>query len=183
MKIVAVCGSLRKESFNRKLLRALADRAPDGVDVEFADWSAVPVYDGDLEAAGFPAAVTALQDHLASADALLIASPEYNGGVPGALKNALDWCTRNGRMAEVFGGRPTALTGATPGGVGTRFAQAAWLQTFRQLGVDAWMAGQLYVAQAHTLFDDDGQLTDDDMAERCTRFMAGFTAFAARRGA
>jgi NAD(P)H-dependent FMN reductase len=180
MEIMAFCGSLRRASLNRRLLDALADHAPAGTSVSVLDWRAVPVFDQDLEDEAFPAAVTALQDAIESGDALLIVSPEYNGGVPGGLKNAIDWCTRGGRMREVFGGRPTALAGATPGGGGTRHAQTAWLQTFRVLGVDAWMAGQLYVPRAHTLFDADGRLDDAAMGERLTRFMTGFTAFAQR---
>lgn len=183
MKIVAVCGSLRAKSVNRMLLRALAERAGDGVSVEIAEITGIPVYDGDLEANGMPAAVTALQDRIAAADALLIGSPEYNGGVPGPLKNAIDWCSRGGRMAEVFGGRPTGLVGATPGQGGTRHAQQAWLQTFRVLGVDPWLSGQLYVGGAGSLFDGQGALTDEATAKRCATYMAGFVAFVNARRA
>lgn len=181
MRIVAVCGSLRADSLNRKLLRALAERAPDGVAVEIAEIRGIPVYDGDLEAEGMPGVVTALQDRIAAADGLILGSPEYNGGVPGPLKNAIDWCSRGGRMNAVFGGRPTGLVGATPGGGGTRHAQQAWLQTFRVLGVDPWLSGQLYVGGARSLFDDAGALTDEATARRCSTWMEGFTAFVRAR--
>lgn len=180
MKIVAVCGSLRKASFNRKLLGVLQRSAPDGVQVEIHGLEGIPVYDGDVEAEGMPAAVTALQDAIAGCDGLLIGSPEYNGGVPGPLKNGIDWCSRGGRMDEVFKGRPTALVGATPGGGGTRHAQQAWLQTFRVLGVDPWLAGQLYVGGVHKLFDGD-QLADEATEHRCARFMEQFAGFVRER--
>lgn len=181
MQIVALCGSIRKKSLNRMLLQALADRAPDGVKVSVVGIEGIPVYDGDLEASGMPAAVTALQDRIAAADALILGSPEYNGGVPGPLKNAIDWCSRGGRMDEVFAGRPTGLVGATPGPGGTRHAQQAWLQTFRVLGVEPWLAGQLYVNGAGSLFGEDGALTDEATAKRCVKYMQGFTAFVRSR--
>jgi len=181
VKIVALCGSLRRDSLNRKLLKALAARAPEGVEVELAELHGIPVYDGDLEGEAFPEAVTALQDRIAAADGLLIGSPEYNGGVPGPLKNGIDWCTRGGRMQEVFGGRPVAICGATPGGGGTRHSQQSWLQTFRVLGVDPWTAGQLYVARAGSLFDDDGGITDDRTERHIAGFIEGFAAFVRAR--
>jgi len=181
MKVVAICGSLRAASLNRKLLRALAAASPDGMDVELAELHGIPVYDGDLEQRAFPEAVTALQDRLAAADAILLGSPEYNGGVPGPLKNAIDWCSRGGRMKEVYAGKPLALVGATPGGSGTRHAQQAWQQTFRVLGVDFWNAGVLYLARASGSFDDAGAVSDPKLQERLARFMEGFRAFAALR--
>ncbi|MCB9669651.1 MAG: NAD(P)H-dependent oxidoreductase [Alphaproteobacteria bacterium] len=178
MKVVAVCGSLRRASLNRRLLVALAARAPEGVQVDIAELRGIPVYDGDLEdAEGLPDAVVA-QDRIASADALLIGSPEYNGGVPGPLKNALDWCSRGGRAEEVFAGRPTGLCGATPGPWGTRMAQQAWLLTFRQLGVELY-GGQLYVPRAHTVLAEDGTV-EAKTGERLARFIEGFAAFATR---
>lgn len=181
MKILAVCGSLRRESLNRKLLKALAHRAPDGVDIEIAELHGIPVYDGDLENEAFPEAVTKLQDALAAADGVILGSPEYNGGVPGPLKNAMDWCSRGGRMKEVFAGRPFALVGATPGGGGTRHAQQAWLQTFRVLGVDPWMAGMVFLARADQVLGEDGRVEDARTEKYLARFLEGFVAFVSAR--
>ena len=176
MTLVALCGSLRAASYNRKLLHALADRAPAGVSVAVHDLRGIPVYDGDLEdREGIPAAVVALQDAIAGADGWILASPEYNGGVPGALKNAVDWCSRGDGIRRVFTNKPTALVGATPGTSGTRFAQQAWLQTFRQLGVRHF-PGVLYVDDA--IINPE---VDAVVASRCAKFMDGFATFAGGR--
>ena len=176
MHIVAICGSMRRDSINRKLLHALAKRAPEGVTVTIAELHGIPVYDGDVEAEGFPPAVTALQDQIAAADGVILGSPEYNGGVPGPLKNAIDWCSR-GRMQEVFAGRPFGLVGATPGPSGTRSAQGAWLSTFRVLGVDAWLAGMLFVPHAQRALGDDGTITDERTERYTQRYIDGFVDF------
>ncbi len=176
MRIIGLSGSLRTASLNRALLAALAARAPEGVVVEMADFRGIPVYDGDLEDEhGIPPEVTALQALIAGADALLIASPEYNGGVPGGLKNALDWCSRGDGIARVFANRPTGLVGATPGRSATRHAQTAWLQTFRQFGVRMY-SGALYVDNANRSLVD-GAVTDPSLDTQCARYMDGFAKF------
>lgn len=179
MQIVALCGSLRAASYNRRLLLALAERCPEGVTVLVHDLRGIPVYDGDLEEAhGLPPAVKALQDAIAAADGWLLASPEYNGGVPGPLKNAVDWCSRGDGIRRCFQGKPTGLVGATPGTSGTRFAQQAWLQTFRQLGVRTY-PGMLYVDAANRVFEGDH--LEETTALRCARFMVGFAEFVGQR--
>lgn len=180
--IIGIAGSLRKASFNASLLRAAAGRAPAGTTVEIASIAGIPLYDGDVEAEhGLPAAVTALQDRIAGADGLLLVTPEYNNSIPGVLKNAIDWLSRGGDMARVFGDKPVAIMGATPGMGGTRLAQAAWLPVLRTLGARAWFGKQLYVAGASRVFGADGALVDDKVGQLVTEFMAGFATEIARR--
>ncbi|MFN3278262.1 MAG: NADPH-dependent FMN reductase [Paracoccus hibiscisoli] len=172
--ILGLSGSLRRASLNTGLLRAAAEVAPDGVTVEIGDIRDVPLYDGDLEAAeGIPAAVTALTDRLAAADGLLLVSPEYNNGVPGVLKNAIDWMSRGPGMAA-FKGKPVAVIGASPGNFGTAHAQSHWLPVLRMLSTRPWWEGRLMVSRAGDLFDDQGTLTDDKTRDRLADFIAGF---------
>lgn len=182
MRIVGIAGSLRERSFNRALVRAAAEVAPEGLTIEPASIRGVPLYDGDVEAkAGAPPAVSELKERIASADGLLIASPEYNHSIPGVLKNALDWLSRpNSDISRVFGDLPVALTGASPGPGGTRLSQTAWLPVLRILGTRPWFGKSLFVAGSGKLFDDDLRLTDEAMRERLASWVAGFARFAER---
>lgn len=174
--IVGLVGSLRKRSYNRALLRAAVERAPQGVTIELAGIDGLPVYDGDLEEAeGIPDKATQLKERIAAADGLLIASPEYNNSMPGALKNAIDWLTRPPKdIRRVFGGKPVGLIGATPGRGGTRLAQAAWLPVFRTLGMQPYFGKTLYVDGAGGVFDEQLTLSDAGTDERLRAYLAGF---------
>src|SRR5690606_28963397 len=128
--VCGIAGSLRQGSYNRALLRAAQELAPPGMEIRvFERLREVPPYDADLEAMGDPEPVRALKQAIAEADALLIATPEYNHGVPGVLKNAIDWASRPPR-SSVLSGKPTAIFGASPGVTGTARAQAALRQSF-----------------------------------------------------
>jgi NAD(P)H-dependent FMN reductase len=176
--ILALPGSLRAGSFNAALARAAAAVAPPGITVDVASIRDIPLYDGDLEASqGLPAAVVALKARVAAAHGLLVVTPEYNGSVPGVLKNAIDWLSRPpADIPRVFGGKPVALIGASPGPGGTRLAQAAWLPIFRQLGLAPWYGKSLYVAGAREVFDDGGEIKDDKIRRLLTDLVAGFAA-------
>lgn len=181
-RIVAVSGSLRRGSFNTALLHHAAGLAPEDVTLEVVTLHGIPLYDGDVEAnEGIPEAVAALKERISAADGLLIASPEYNNGVPGVLKNAIDWLSRPpADIPRVLRDRPVAVLGATPGGFGTVLAQAAWLPVLRTLGMRLWTGGRLNVAGAAKVFDSEGRLTDDELRGRLRDFVAGFAAFATR---
>lgn len=184
MQIIALSGALRRASYNTALLRAAVALAPEGVTLAVHTLHGIPLYDGDVEAQGIPAAVTALREAIRAADGLLISTPEYNNAIPGVLKNGLDWLSRpSGEGAKLFGGKPTALVGATPGGFGTVQAQDAMLSVFRTFGCDFWMGGRLMVSRAGSVFDADGRLVDDKLAEQLRGFIAGFAAHVARRPA
>lgn len=182
--IIGVCGSLRRGSFNLTLLRAAAEVAPPGTSVEVASIREIPLYDGDHEAEeGIPPAVQLLKDRIASADGLLIVTPEYNNSMPGVLKNAIDWLSRPAAdIPRVFRGRPVAIIGATPGQGGTALAQAAWLPVLRTLGMLPWFEGRLLISGAAKTFTADGQVADEATRDRLRTFVEGFAAFAAAHG-
>jgi chromate reductase len=182
-RIIGIAGSLRKGSFNAALLRAAAELVPAGTTVEIAPIAGIPLYDGDVESAqGIPEAATKLKDLIAGADGLLLVTPEYNNGIPGVFKNAIDWLSRPPKdIPRVFGDRPVAIMGATNGRGGTRLAQNAWLPVLRTLGAQAWSGKQLYVASAQQIFDAGGQLTDETTRRLLTEFMAAFAAFVGRK--
>lgn len=178
--LIAISGSLRRASFNTGLLHAASELMPGGVSLEIADISAIPLYDGDVEASdGIPAPVEQLKERLIASSGLLLATPEYNNSLPGVLKNAIDWLTRPpADIPRVFHGRPVAVIGASPGGFGTTLAQDAWLPVIRTLRMRPWFEGRLMVARAGTLFDADGRLTDADTRAKLETFVAGFARFA-----
>ena len=179
IRLLGVSGSLREASFNTALLRAAAKVLPEGVSLEVATLKGIPLYDGDLEAAhGIPEAVVALRERVLACDGLLLASPEYNNGIPGVFKNAIDWLSRGEEAKRVFGDRPVAVIGASPGGFGTILAQAAWLPVLRTLGTRSWHGGRLMVSRAGKVFDGNGELVDDAVREQLRTFLAGFAAFA-----
>ena len=184
-KIIGIAGSLRKASLNASLLRAAAELAPAGTTVEIASIREIPLYDGDLEEqSGVPASVAELKDRIARADGLLLVTPEYNNSFPGVLKNAIDWLTRPpADIARVFGDKPVALTGATPGQAGTILAQTAWLPVFRTLKMRPWFGGRLMVSGAGKVFDQNGNLVDDKVREQLRSFVAGFSEFVVQQGA
>jgi len=182
MKILALSGALRRGSYNTALLRAAANLAPDGVTFDLRTLHGIPLYDGDVEALGVPEAVTTLREAIRAADGLLIATPEYNNSMPGVLKNGLDWLSRpSGEGAKLFGGRPTAVIGATPGGFGTVQAQDAMLSVLRAFGCDCWFGGRLMLSHASGAFDAEGHLTEEKMLNQLRAFVAGFAAHVARR--
>jgi chromate reductase, NAD(P)H dehydrogenase (quinone) len=181
-RVIGIAGSLRSGSYNRALLRAAAALAPPSLQVQEASIESFPLYNGDLEQReGIPAVVSDLKDRMARAEGLLLVTPEYNGSIPGVFKNAIDWLSRPAKdIPRVFGDKPVALLGATPGMSGTRLAQAAWLPVLRTLGARAWFGKQLYVAGAGQVFDDQGQLQEERVRQLLTEFMEGFERFVAK---
>ena len=177
--ILGISGSLRQGSFNTALLRAIAAAAPAGTRVEVATLHGIPLYDGDEEARdGIPPAVAALKDRIAAADGLLLVTPEYNNGMPGVFKNAIDWLSRPPKdSARVFSDRPVAVVGASPGGFGTLLAQTGWLPVMRTLGTRSWFGPRLAVSRGGSVFDADGNLTDERVREQVTAFIQGFSEF------
>jgi chromate reductase len=159
VRILGIAGSLREASYNRSLLRAARELLPAGVELEELALRALPFYDGDLEAAGDPEPVTALKQAIREADALLIATPEYNRGIPGVLKNAIDWASRP-PLASPLTGKPVAIMGASTGRGGTARAQEqlrAALEFSRATVVEQ---PEVLVPEAFMRFDEHGELVD-----------------------
>jgi NAD(P)H-dependent FMN reductase len=176
--ILGLAGSLRRESFNLKLLRAAIARCPDGATIEEGTIRGIPLYDADVEAEGVPPEVAALKDRVAACDGLLLVTPEYNNSIPGVFKNAIDWLSRPASdIPRVFGARPVAVIGASPGGFGTILAQNGWLPVLRTLGTAPWHGGRLQVSRAGSVFDAAGAIVDAKIAEALRAFMAGFVGF------
>jgi NAD(P)H-dependent FMN reductase len=179
--ILGLSGSLRRASLNSSLLRALAAAAPAGVTVQIATMEGIPVYDGDLEAAAFPEPVRVLKEAVIAADGLLLVSPEYNNGMPGALKNTIDWLSRpSSDTARVFGGKPVGLAGITPGRGATSLAQAAWLPVLRTLGTRPYFEGRLGLASGSKVFAEDGSVVDAEAQKMITAFIEGLARFVTR---
>jgi chromate reductase len=180
MKVLAISGSLRADSHNTNLLRAAAELLPDGVELELWDGlKAVPPYDEDDDGEQAPAAVAALRDALAGADAVLFATPEYNHSLPGQLKNALDWASRP-LATNPLRNMPVAVVGASMGAFGAVWAQAELRKVLGAIGarvVDAEVA----VGHAHTRFDQDGQLLDEDVREQLAAVVDALVTVVAAR--
>ncbi len=177
--IIGLSGSLRAGSYNTALLRAAATLMPAGATLVVKTLHGIPLYNADDEAAaGAPAPVRELKDAIAAANGLLLATPEYNNSIPGVFKNGIDWLSSPDEDAErVFGGKPVAVIGASPGGFGTILSQNAWLPVLRTLGSKPWFGDRLLVSRAAKVFDAGGQVVDPAMRERLQAFLAGFVRF------
>lgn len=183
IKLIGVSGSLRPGSYNTALLRAAAAVMPADSELEPLSIRGIPLYDADDEAArGIPEAAASLKDAIASADGWLLATPEYNGSIPGVTKNAIDWLSRPpGDIARVFAAKSVAVIGASPGGFGTVLAQNAWLPILRALGADIWTGGRLLVPHAAKAFGADGRVLENALEDALRKFLDGFVGYARRR--
>ena len=179
LKVLGIAGSLRAGSYNRALLRAAQELAPAGMEISTFDLAPIPLYNGDVEEKGDPDPVAALKAAIRQADALLIATPEYNFGVPGVLKNAIDWASRPPR-GSVLQGKPAAIMGATPGMGGTGRAQMALRQSFVFTQTYALLAPEVLVARAHEKFDASGRLTDEPTRKFVSQLLVALAQWAPR---
>lgn len=175
MNILGISGSLRRASFNTVLLHAAQELLPAGVTLAIHDLHGLPLFDQDVEEQGDPAPVAALKDAVAQADALLLACPEYNGGITGVLKNAIDWISRPGiaRSSAPLAGKRACIVGASPGATGTVRAQDQLRLVLRRAGVVVEPQGEVLVFQAHTKIAD-GRLADERTRELLARHLQNF---------
>ena len=179
LSILGLAGSLRRGSYNRALLRSASQLAPGGMVIEIFDLSEVPLYNGDVEAEGDPQGVARLKQAIAAADGVLIATPEYNHGVPGVMKNAVDWASRPPGAAPL-GGKPVGIIGASPGSTGTARGQSQLRQAFEFTDSYCMAQPELLVARAHEKFDAEGRLTDPETGRYLVRYLTAFAAWVRR---
>lgn len=179
LRVLSFAGSLRQASYNRALLRAAQAVSPDGMTVEIFDIAVVPLYNGDVEAEGDPAGVAAFKQAIGDADAVLIATPEYNHGVPGVMKNAIDWASRPPRGAALDR-KPVGIIGASPGQTGSARGQSQLRQAFEFTNSYCMPQPELLVFRAHEKFDEAGNLTDEATAKYLRRFLEAFLAWGLR---
>jgi chromate reductase len=162
VRILAISGSLRDGSYNTRLLRALAEEAPEGVEVEL--WEGlkeIPAYDQDDDLVPGPEPVEALRQAVRDADAVFFATPEYNSSIPGALKNALDWASRP-LATNAFRNKPVAVIGSSAGIFGGVWAQAELRKVLAAMGARVAEV-EVAVGRAAEKFDDEGRLVDDEI--------------------
>ena len=178
-KVLGISGSLRAGSLNTALLRTAQEVAPDGVAIEIADLGDVPIYNEDVRQQGLPDSVVRLREGIVAADALLIATPEYNYSIPGVLKNAIDWASRP--PDQPFDGKPVALMGTSPGRLGTARAQYHLRQCFVFLNAPVLNKPELMIGDAGTVFDDTGRMIDEANRGRVAKLLEALAAFAGER--
>jgi len=180
MKVLGISGSLRRDSHNTSLLHAAAELLPGGVELELWDgMKAVPPYDEDDDVEPAPAAVTELRDAIAGADAILLATPEYNHSVPGQLKNALDWASRP-LATNPLRNKPVAVVGASMGAFGAVWAQAELRKVLAATGARV-VDGEVAVGHAHERFDEDGRLADEMLRETLAEVVEALVTVARAR--
>jgi chromate reductase len=157
--VLGIAGSLRKASYNRAILRAVQELAPDGMTIETFDLLPIPMFNEDVEKEGYPEPVVQLRERIAAADALLIVTPEYNKSIPAPLKNAIDWASRN--PDSPLNGKPVAITGASPGIMGTAWSQHHVRQVCVNVNLLPLNKPEVFISRAHEKFDAEGNLTDE----------------------
>jgi chromate reductase, NAD(P)H dehydrogenase (quinone) len=181
-RIIAFAGSLRRGSFNRALIRAAEELAPEGMTVEAIEIGDLPFYNADVEAEGDPPTVELFKASIREADGLLIATPEYNDGIPGVLTTAIDWGSRLPGRAPLTG-KPVALMGASPSQVGTARAQLHLRQLLGHSHARVLPPPELLVARAHERFDKDLRLTDEGTRRVLQLMLQRFRRWIARERA
>ena len=179
LRICGFAGSLRAGSLNRALLRAAQGLAPAGLAIEIFDLIEVPLYNGDVEAAGDPEGVVRFKQAITAADGVLMVTPEYNHGVPGVMKNAVDWASRPPRGAAL-GGKPVAIMGASPGMTGSARGQSQLRQAFEFTNSYCMPQPEILVFKAHEKFDAEGRLIDETTAKYLASFLVAFEAWVRR---
>ncbi|HEX7112119.1 MAG TPA: NADPH-dependent FMN reductase [Mizugakiibacter sp.] len=180
LNVLGIAGSLRRASYNRALLRAAIELAPPQLRITpFDGLREIPLYDGDVDAAGAAAPAQRLKDAIAAADALLIVTPEYNYSIPGVLKNAIDWASRPADKTPLRD-KPTGIIGASMGNFGTVRAQLALRQVFVFTGTPVMLKPEVLVTRAQDKFDAGGTLTDAPTREHLGKYLLAFAEWSRR---
>lgn len=181
LQILAIAGSLRERSLNRAVLRAAEELLPTDTTLVLEDLRPIPMYDGDLDVDGGPEPVRALKARIAAADGLLIATPEYNYGIPGVLKNALDWASRPA-YRSVLAQKPVAILGVANGLIGTARAQGQLKQVLLGTVSQVFPYPEVAIGQAARRFDEQGRLVDPETRDHLARMLSAYVAWLRRWG-
>jgi chromate reductase, NAD(P)H dehydrogenase (quinone) len=175
-KIAVVVGSLRKESFNRKMAKALAGLAPASLKLEIIEIAGLPLYNEDIETDPPPAAWNAFRAQIAASDGVLFVTPEYNRSVPAVLKNAIDVGSRP-YGKSVWNGKPGAVMSVSPGAIGGFGANHHLRQSLVFLNVPVMQQPEAYISNVSALFDESGNLASDSFREFALKFMLAYAAW------
>jgi chromate reductase len=178
IRILGFAGSLRKNSYNKALLRAAVELAPKGAVIETFDLEGIPLFTQDLETQP-PQRVKDFKAKIRAADAILIATPEYNYSIPGVLKNAIDWASRP-YSDKAFDGKPVAVMGASTGMLGTTRAQYHLRQCFVFLNMHPTNLPEVFVSLAQGKFDENGILKDEDTKKHIVKMLENLTSWTLR---
>jgi chromate reductase len=181
-RIVAIAGSLRRGSFNRALIQAARELAPDGMTIESIEIEELPFYNADVEAEGDPPSVAAFKAALRQADGILIATPEYNDGIPAVLTNSIDWGSRLPGRSPLIG-KPVAVMGASPSQIGTARAQLHLRQLLGHVQARVLPPPELLVAKAHERFDAGLRLKDESTRRVLADLLVRFSRWIGRERA
>jgi chromate reductase len=179
LRILGFAGSLRAGSYNRALLRAAVELAPGDMAIEVFDLIEVPLYNGDVEAQGDPEGVARFKQAMRDADGVLMVTPEYNHGVPGVMKNAVDWASRPPKGAPLEH-KPVGIIGASPGMTGSARGQSQLRQAFEFTNSYCMPQPEILVFRAHEKFDGEGRLTDEATAKFLGQYLVAFAAWVRR---
>ena len=180
IRVAGVAGSLREGSFNKGLLRAAVELAPAGMEIEvYTRLGVIPPYNDDVFQKGDPESVADFKTFIGNADALLIATPEYNYGIPGVLKNAIDWASRPAGKSAL-NRKPAAIMGCSPGLGGTIRAQHALRQSFVFTDTYVMSQPEIKIPSAAPLFDSSGKLADETTRQYIKKFLESFSNWIAR---
>ncbi len=174
MNILAFAGSLRNGSLNKSLLRAAEELAPENLTITIFDLDEIPLFNSDLEAEGDPKRVTEFKEAIRQADGILIASPEYNHGMTGITKNAIDWASRPPKD-PVMRYKPVGIMGASPGITGTARSQEQVRQALKALGAYCMPSPELLLFRAREKFDENGILTDESTRNFLSKYLNAFS--------
>jgi chromate reductase len=174
ISMLGICGSIRKGSLNQRALDALGQSAESDVEWSTVSLRDVPIYDPDVDSENLPAAVQALKDAIARADGIIIATPEYNYGIPGVLKNAIDWASRPA-YKSVFAQKPVTILGASPGPVGTARAQGQLKQVLLGMVADVFPFPEVTIAQASEKLGPGGVVSDEKTEDLLRRLMVSYS--------
>lgn len=176
MKILGISGSLRRDSYNRLLIKSAGALLDHGATLEVGEIGDIPLYNGELDGKEKPASVQRLLDAIAAADGLLIATPEYNYSVPGVLKNAIDWASRPA-FESVLRDKPTGILSASMSTLGGARAQVHLREVLAATLTPVYLAPDFALPSAHTAFDAAGQLVDASTRDYLRQYLAGYTAW------